>query len=101
MHDLNTIIRLNNEACQDADYWRKRGKWVVRTTAGVHVTDVCTFDTFEQAQADPLRWKQVEIRATLLRNREWRATLGLPVPTVPKGRTQHHFTLPPGTPRIF
>lgn len=57
--------------------------------------------TFEQAQADPLRWKQVEIRATLLRNREWRASLGLPVPTVPKGRTQHNFTMPPGVPRIF
>lgn len=57
--------------------------------------------TFEQARGDALRWKQVEIRATLLRNREWRASLGIPAPTVPKGSTQHNFALPPGTPRIF
>lgn len=58
--------------------------------------------TFEQAQADAVRWKLVEVRATLIRNREWRASLGLPAATVPKaGRTQHNFSLPPGTPRVF
>lgn len=51
MHDLNTITKLNNEACEGADYWRKRGKWVVRATAGLHVTDVCTFDTLAAAMA--------------------------------------------------
>lgn len=56
--------------------------------------------TFEQAQADAVRWKLVEVRATLIRNREWRAALGLPAPTTPKGRTQHNFALP-STPRIF
>lgn len=53
--------------------------------------------TFEQALADDVRHKLVEVRATLIRNREWRASLGIAPPTVPKGRTQHNFTVP----RIF
>lgn len=57
--------------------------------------------TYEQAMADDVRSRVLMALARSLRNREWRAALGLPMPTVPKGRTQHNFTMPPGVPRIF
>ncbi len=57
--------------------------------------------TYEQAMADDVRSRVLMALARSLRNREWRASLGLPVPHAPAVRTQHNFFLPPGTPRIF
>lgn len=57
--------------------------------------------TFEQAMADDVRSRVVQGRANSLRNREWRAALGLPANNEPAPRTQHNFTVPRGTPRIF
>lgn len=65
--------------------------------------------SFADTMADPVYSKIVEIRATLIRNREYWATKGgkptpsgAPQPQAP--RTQHNFTAGaayPRTPRIF
>ena len=59
--------------------------------------------TFEQAMSDPVRSRVVESCARELRNREWRASHGLPARAEPPPRTQHNFTagVYPRTPRIF
>ena len=54
--------------------------------------------SYDEAQGDPVLARLIELRATLLRNREWAAAQGLPTP--PPGRTQHNFSMP-RTPRIF
>lgn len=56
--------------------------------------------TFDQAMTDPVRSRIVESCARELRNREWRASHGLPPTTAPPRRTQHNFS-PPTKPRIF
>lgn len=56
--------------------------------------------TFEQAMADTVRSRVLKALALSLRNREWRASLGLPASNEPERRTQHNFSMP-RTPRIF
>ena len=62
--------------------------------------------TYADTMADPVYARIVEIRATLIRNREyWAAKGGKPTgrpaaePEAP--RTQHNFSTYPRTPRIF
>ena len=62
--------------------------------------------TYADTMADPVYSKIVEIRATLIRNREfWAAKGGKPTPPgapQPQApRTQHNFSTYPRTPRIF
>ncbi|MEY2686578.1 MAG: hypothetical protein RL375_776 [Pseudomonadota bacterium] len=62
--------------------------------------------SYADTMADPVYARIVEIRATLIRNREYWAAKGVkptppgaPEPQAP--RTQHNFTTYPRTPRIF
>lgn len=51
--------------------------------------------SWEQVQDDPVLMRIVELRATLIRNREWKAAEPKPAP-----RTQHNFA-GLDVPRIF
>lgn len=57
--------------------------------------------TFADVQADPVLQRVVEIRATLIRNREYWAAKQAHTEPAPTVRTQHNFAMPPGVPRIF
>lgn len=61
--------------------------------------------TYANTMADPVYARIVEIRATLIRNREYWAAKGgkpgRPAAPEPEPRTQHNFASHPRTPRIF
>jgi len=63
---------------------------------------------YAETMSDPVYARIVEIRATLIRNREYWAAKGgkpgRPAPPLPEPRTQHNFAAGsayPRTPRIF